>query len=566
MQPQDEAAATPLFHLSRESVLSTALLRQAIQQAGAGQDEVSAPCTDDAFLTALRSVCTECLDKLVEYRSASPFQQSLLALAGAKDTQDNGSQESFSAVQATSDLLAAILGSCNTLPEPDIGLQASLVQALVSKTSIAVEGMKPKIRLASVSAKRWMLASLLKHYLGTGPGFGQHNSASGAVRYAIADRDDAAIRVFFSRPGSISIQAATPTIMVPASLVDGRPKRSGSVKSTDTQLSLDAAAKAEAQQTRRDDKLRWLFGENVSSKTLAIAKSYASTSGVLSPTSPFMPPTPGKYSRLNHRRPDALRFPGAAVPIERAPLSPPHRRAWSAGSESTFRTAGVSPSEPSFSPTMGQGLVRRPSAGLAGLTPQEGNRTPTTQSSSNDDLDSLATGTPNNSGTDSRNSLTRFSSIDTCDSSSALLSGQHRRFQSSGGNHLSEVPYRGPFQSGLVKLDEASESSPPNTLTVGNLVGNKLHRSNSTSSTRSEPPFQRREDLPLPPTTNVLTPKEKQNLVRKSRKLKAVLGDGADEARLMQKQHTPRCRPVVSIHVASTDDATIQLRSLEKRV
>ena len=512
----------------------------------AGVEGLSATSTD-TFLDALRSVCTECLDKLQQYRSSSAHQNLLElpsangAIRSSQDTSrtDNTSQISFSAVEATSKMLDTILSGPSTLPVPDVSLQATLVQALAP--SNGKEGRQRKG--ASTSARRWILASLLKHYLGDSACFGQQ-TINGSVRYASSTADDAAIRAYFSRSGSASTPSSPPAISVSNPVNESLPKRSDSLRSTNTHISLDPAAEAEAQQARRDDKLRWLFGENVSTKSLTIAKSYTGTTPtILSPSSPFAPPSPGKYSRLNHHRPEALRFPSTGMQGgDRAPLSPPHRRAWSAGSEGTFRTAGASPSEPSFSPALGGGFPRSPVAAAGPtqdilFTQQGGSRTPLTGSSSSDDMASITTRNPNDSSAGLGNSLTRFSSIDTTDSSTALL-GAHRRIPSSGsGGTPLEIPYRGPFQSGLIRLDEGPEGSPPNAgLSTWGTSGKGLNRSNSTSSVRSEPAFERRDQLPLPPTVNVMTPREKQSMVRKSRKLKAVLGEGVDDAQFMQLQ------------------------------
>lgn len=373
-----------------------------------------------------------------------------------------------------SDAASGSLSNCidfGSLPSPNKLLQATLQRALAeSQTSRASTPSTPKrllIEKASelpidIGVQRWALSSLLHHYLGDG--FGQTKEADGATSYAQDVRVDLAIRELFPDPRRFSVTESDISPSTPSTGSLGRAQ----------EASLSAIVEA----LKGDDKIKWLLGENVHSQTVRRR----------SPLPDVPAPAVARNARMVARSPTAYhprtRFMAEQEWLSDAELqetvlnkrrsssamseqlSPPHRRAWSIDSES-FDTS---------SPREWQGGV----------------------------------------------SLSRISTYDTYNSQSNLL--QHRsRMSEASERSLQRGPLSQLADHSQEESAQASHQDAFREAAKGNQPFMDLNPLRLAPGTmQSEPVVS--PSANLPPTTNELSAHDKQNLVRKNRKLKAMFG------------------------------------------
>lgn len=540
----------------------------------------------------------------------------------------------------------------STLPEVDASLMATISQALSDARSSISSDSAHDASLSSnrssrafspthavnagmsgrgynTAMKRWILASLLKHYLGDE--FGQRNvspdallaqvisvdsatdtiastssSSEGAkksssVRYAKDDKDDAAIRKFFSSSSSSStapgpehdrssppaystIISSNPFSAVTSvdSAISGGSSTAGvDVSSPTSPGGLEASLQADLLKVRRDDKLRWLLGEAVPQHASTTIRQRPLTS-----TSMKMPSLARTHSEveaitqkkiiesdaMNAGKPSlslqAQRYqlpPSSSAPKKRSPAHlrmplAPHRRAFSTGSVLTVSSA--SPQCATFimpNATNGNATSARPSMS-------------NDLNTSFDDLasvDSGATGEPRDSSVFNRStSLYRVESIDTMDSRTRLLSrsmghSSNYRDNNTGRQQLETISdhhsqHSEDLISSRTSNDRLMTSLPASNSNNDNGVFSGLiaapspdrsppaagrrpsYRRDSASSSKSDSAIPTRSNMqrqysqqgtnvPVPLNANILSKQEKSSLVRKNKKLRAVLGEALDE-------------------------------------
>lgn len=526
-------------------------------------------------------------------------------------------------------------------PSVDLSLQATISKALRDRREGKpakdhnANGSAP--RKSNVGVNRWILASLLRHYLGSG--FGQYTVegrtayASKIVRYAAQDADDIAIRSYFARrrgkdAASISGQQtpafylhengisrheghahiysqteSTATVPFPSSSTstyftesDGHDTPSGfhtnsattaidaMGSATPTNLSPtspDLTAKAERDAARRGEKLRWLLGEPMPSMPLRRNATTQASGTSFRPTT-YSNPQAASSSLLTRRDvADGVQLLSLAPSsIEKTPgpssdISP-HRRAFSAGSMGSLTSASphratFGLASPSYLRTFNVSTTAMPLS-------RDINASDARRHSKNDsgDVSIISPFLQDSSGPYSGTSFTsRADSLDTYDSHTRLLHASTSTLASSGNrDNANRRTYHGTY-SGMninsvsttrlsTTLEDVDVHLPEQRTTVfGDLVPTPPLL--TASMTQPIPPAKTRRrsstdvlitygrqsdttsnvSAALPPTTNELTTQEKQSLVRKNRKLRAVLGAAnldKDDEKLFEQSLTVRAK------------------------
>lgn len=312
----------------------------------------------------------------------------------------------------------------STVPLPNKLLQSTLARALsegqASRAATPTTPMRLNTKKSSelpvdVGVQRWALASLLHHYLGEG--FGQVKQADGVTSYSRDDKDDIAIREIFPDPRRFSLVEADLSPCSPSissSLAHGQ-------ESIATTSMLDSF--------QRDDKLKWLLGEFVPTHTVRRRTPLPAEPSRTSPRGNRMvarSPTAYQPRRRHMHEQDYLSdadlqevvYQRRRSPSSKsAPLTPPHRRAWSADSE------------------------------LANLGKEDGATSPSAMYPGPRESFDTASHREWQGGS----SLSRMNSYDTYDSQSRLISSRHRGSESSDS--------RNPFSQKAL-LDPVEDHSP----------------------------------------------------------------------------------------------------------
>lgn len=397
----------------------------------------------------------------------------------------------------------------SSLPEPNRLLQSTLARALsetrASRASTPSNSTPAPLKKSSelpidVGVQRWALSSLLHHYLGEG--FGQIKQDDGVTSYARNEKDDIAIREFFPDPRRFSLAEAELESISPTS-----PSIASSLGH-----GADASLSSLVDASKSDDKIKWLLGEFVPSHIIhrrtplpAITNSSSGTTkgsvnhGRMIARSPTAYQPRRRYIAEQDYLSDAelqevVHYRRRSSSARSVPLTPPHRRAWSADSD------------------------------LANLRNENGAGSPANAYPSNRESFDTSLHRGEWQG---GSSLSRMNSYDTYDSQASLIT---QKFVASDANE-------GPFTyTPRAPLDTVEDHSPDNSPTAlqGPLARDTLTSSArpfmnlyiarpSSESVRSEPtnPCMR---IALP-TTNDLSAEDKQHLVRTNRKLKAMLGE-----------------------------------------
>lgn len=415
----------------------------------------------------------------------------------------------------------------SSLPEPNKLLQSTLARALsetqASRTSSPSSSTPAPVKKSSelpidVGVQRWALSSLLHHYLGEG--FGQIKQNDGVTSYARNEKDDIAIREFFPDPRRFSLAEAELASILPTS-----PSIASSLGHGP-----DASMSSLVDASKSDDKLKWLLGEFVPTHTVrrrtplpaATSSSSGAAKGIAnqgrmiarSPTA-YQPRR--RFIEEQDYLSDAelqevVHYRRRSSSARSAPLTPPHRRAWSADSD------------------------------LANLRKEDGARSPANAYPSNRESFDASSHRGEWQG---GSSLSRMNSYDTYDSQSRLITQKNMASDASEGRFM---------YSQKVPLDTVEDRSPDHSPTVlqGPLARDTMTSSTrpfmnlylarpSSESVRPEPANSR--TLIASPTTNDLSAEDKQHLVRTNRKLKAMLGEAVLD------KHNPSPPRVVGVEV-----------------
>lgn len=398
----------------------------------------------------------------------------------------------------------------STLPTPNRLLQATLRRALeecqASRASTPSNPMRPIGRKSSVlpvdvGIQRWALSSLLHHYLGED--FGQVRRDDGVTLYARDERDDLAIRELFPDPRRFSVVQAELASISPSTESTDQPQQSETPASHD--------------EINRDDKLKWLLGEAVASHTLR------RTSPLPGPLAlPSQTKVSQRRSRMVARSPTAGGFRrnilhdqewlSDADGLEKIntrrrsssalsePLSPAHRRAWSAGTDlSDIRLVDPYARDNHDERVSNRVYARQSFDTTSSMAEWQGGV-----------------------------SLTRIDSCETYNSQSHLIKHGNKLNEALGKVSVAEPadfktsvdsatkgPTRRALQSFAAStLRDGGQSNQPftNLFAVGS-------RYEVRPSRDAEPVA-----MTLPSTSNQLSNRDKQDLLRKNRKLKAMLG------------------------------------------
>lgn len=411
------------------------------------------------------------------------------------------------ALEADSHLVVDTSIDFSTLPTPNRLLQATLRRALAesqaSRASSPSTPIRPVLRKSSVlpidvGVQRWALSSLLHHYLGED--FGQMRKDDGVTSYARDERDDLAIRELFPDPRRFSVVEG-----------EGIPSSPSTASVAHAQQAGVPALQAEL---RRDDKLKWLLGETVASQTV---RRTSPLPGPLASSSQSKPrtrknrmvarsPTASEPRRriFNHQNwlseADSQEMVHARTRTSSAssePLSPPHRRAWSADSDlSSLKLHGTYIQDRDNDSNKNRAYARQ-------------------------SFDTTSSNAEWRGGV----SLSRIDSYETYNSQSHLIRPGHdvnealERFPALSrtfGDTLLEHPTKALPMSGL--LDTPQSSRPFTNLSAVGPWYDSMQPLNSSSAAKG-----------LPSTSNELSAREKQHLIRKGRKLKAILGTEVQE-------------------------------------
>lgn len=498
-------ATTPPFRIQLDSLPSLT--------SSGGESESSLPPADIVLSVTLASKqALERISELTQDNSIGQPTNDLLS-SGSSNTE---SMQDVRDATTSRDLLGGVGKRDNntsnidfsTLPEPNKLLQATLRRALAetqpSRAPTPSSPVRPSMKKASelpidVGVQRWALSCLLHHYLGED--FGQIKQDDGVTSYARDERDDLAIREFFPDPRRFSVVDAELSPSTQSIESMGHAQEAGMSALLDT--------------SKRDDKLKWLLGEFVPTHTvrrrnpLPPASASAGASRRNGRSQRMVARSPTAYQPRRSFAADQGWLSDAEIEevihLRRSsstgmgpPLSPPHRRAWSADSDMTniLKTGEAS----------SLGSIKSPSQAY----------THTRES-----FDTTSTSARDwNGGA----SLSRIDSYDTYDSQSHLIAHRHRLSEASDSrtSHKAQIdtvkdtsPKHSPKQAAGADLLDFARSSRP-----------FMNLSSARPSVDSVQPVSALASMDiLSPTTNDLSAQDKQNLVKKNKKLVAMLGE-----------------------------------------
>ena len=413
------------------------------------------------------------------------------------------------------------------MPNIDLSLQATILKAMtaeqssihpVSPTSATERHLGlPRPSWYAIGQTRWILSSLLKHYLGSE--YGQCITPSGQVRYATDEKDHQAISAYFDYQKLHTYSDMLGTVLQ---------------TTAETSSIVDPAINSEQLATKRDEKLRWLLGEPVNSRLpisdlpLPSAGSGVSTLDITSSEFPSSTSSPGHlyYASSDESlvSPDTLSRVHCPPSTSRSFPSLFNERASSNSSavryyHSSFgkvrhgaRRASISSNllhndrSPPFFQTKARG-------GING-------------DSSFDDLASIESGTT--SSPRGTTAWSRHDSISTCNSQTRLV----------GASHVGDARHVSRRRSGSEIVHSFRKDLPKSadsTEVTGRSFRLLAHQNKSPRATSVYlEPFHTGDltvsaSASLPPTTNDLSIEEKRALVKKHKKLRAVLGIHLDE-------------------------------------
>lgn len=424
-----------------------------------------------------------------------------------------------------SDFLLKSTLDASDVPELDGSLLDSVSRALGFDSR---DLMSQHAGVISVSKRRWILASLLNHYLGHA--FGQHVLPSGQVRYAIEDPDDVAVRAYFSRA------RRQPVVGDPepasASTVYSFPSEQ---QHPDTPTTVSTSVDQESAHRRRQEKLAKIFGEPV---PLLKPNKVASAGNVNPQATRLVAREAGaslssshwrSYSHFTPIRVSELEGSGTADPHRDAAYSAfpasPHRRAFSAGTSSTAPAGQIDSDRISAQRLHKTDAARTIDVSMTAI----GNNSPDNpryHRASLDDAASLdsfhiASGSAWSRPETSHLALHRIESSSTLDSQSRLLPDRVYA-QSAALDRWTRHPGDSALHTGQIRYDQSVSESTPRSPPP--FSSTHLARVQASAGRGPAP------DVPeLPPTLNLLSSQEKQSLVRQNRKLRAVLGSDLNE-------------------------------------
>ena len=544
MPPSLKDHIRPPFCLNEDAVPALAQMRQASGVPAAVQKPGRPSGGIDAVEANLIQACVETLHWLQATNAGQALSSKAKDYPYPQNNSISKSQEELAKYAGTNDNYSASIAGRNltspsgidrllldtslnlssvftsndfsNLPQADISFQAAVARILADSRALPSpanvpysnkpEQNAPKIPLSSVGQRRWILSSLLRHYLG--PVYGQRQLPlhyGGKMVYATDKRADQAIRDYFPR-------------------LDGDSEDDMVIDSAtgfgDSSSHIEAFIKTELAPLGKED--------NSSSNDLGAGVQ--SRKALHSSNSASHHRRPMSVSSGPYYRSESLDdiFPADLSPLserygyrKRGPITMP---------SSPSQCAGENSIEHSF-----------------------------------DDLDSFESevlGSPLENASGRKQS--RADSISTSNSQTRLISpddgsGPLRLERES--RTLNLLRYSGACLAGrpLAAIDDCSEN-------VENVPRPYSHQSRdmigaSTSSDWTKIDLASRQATgALPPTTNELSAMEKQKLVKKNRKLRAVLGaklDG-DDPKIFAK-------PIIPSHAqeGATEQAQIGLPGIE---